>query len=1438
MAKTFCMRHLRASSRAVCGRRRRAFRPGVERIESRVVLSGFALFVSSFSGSGGLGGSGTTSLLKVDTAGNESTFAAIGTNTPNGMALDQAGDLYVAYEKGTVEKFSPSGADKGAFASGLKTPTGLAFDQSGDLYVAESGTSGVVIEKYSPSGSDMGVFAQLPSALSANLAFDAAGNLYASSFLGIERFSPSGTDLGTFASGSYGGMAFDQSGNLFASDQVHLLVEKYGPGGNNIGPFVSNLGAAGLAFDSSGDLYVLNYALLGSSIEEYSPSGAHLKTLASGFDSSEYMAAPISTTPAATQLVVTAQPPSSVTAGLAFGLTVTAEDASGHVATSFGGTVTLALANNPGGGMLNGTLMVTAMGGVATFTGLSINQAGANYTLSATSSGLAGATTGAIDVVAGVTEFPTPSPGSNPISIVAGPDGNLWFTEGGTGNLGMINPTTHAAAEFPLFGSFSQDMVAGPDGLLWFTKDFGGVVGTIDPRTDSITQYPVPTNAPDSDLVGIVAGPDGNLWIADDSDGQIDSINPITHAAAAYPLPSSSASPEFLTVGPDGNLWFTDFGTNSIGMFNVVSHTATEFALPTAGAGPASVAAGPDGRIWFTEFQSGKIGRIDPATHAVTEYPLPSSFDEPEGIAAGPDGRIWFCEQDGQKVAAIDPNSGAITEYSGPGEDFFLDQITVGPDGNMWFTDSTGAVGTIPTAPGADSELVVTAQPPSSVATLAPFSVTVKAEDSKENVNTSFSGPITVTLADNPAGDSLGGTITATAVHGVATISGLTLHKAGAGVALEIAGGGLAPVRTGAINVTAGQATGLSVTVPPPASVVAGASFGLSVSAVDASGMVATSFNGVITLALATDVGGATLGGVLSVSAVNGVATFSGLTLDKVGSGDTLSVSAIGLAKATTSAIAVAPGAAAQLAVATQPPASVTAGARFGLIISVRDALGNLATSFSGTITAALAHSDGGANLGGTLMIKAVDGVATFSDLTLDKVGIGDTLSCSGANLASTTTSAIAVVPGAATQVVVTTEPPGTVAAGAPFGLSVAAEDAWGNVAGAFGGTFEVAFSSGTDGTTLGGTRSARADQGVASFSGLTLDKAAGGDTLRVSGSGLAGGTTAAIVVVPGMATQLVVTSAPPARVSAGEGFGLAVSAEDAWGNPVPFFSGNVTVSLVNGGAGEVLGGVLSATTVGGVASFQGLTLDRSGGGMMLAVSANGLSGATSTPILVTAGPAAQLVLTSAPPANVSTGDLFGLTVTAVDAEGNLATSFDEQVTVSGAGGALGGPVLMKAAGGVATFSGLMLEQPGSYLLQVSGSGVALAQGIGITAEQATHPGGTGTVAGPPPAVIGALATTSRRGVTLVIVTFDRALDPSSASNETLFVVDGAVTKRRKTTYSRPVRVASARYVPGTQGVILQLAKTYRGRVQVTVRAGMTGADGVAAPRDVSVRAL
>ncbi len=303
------------------------------------------------------------------------------------------------------------------------------------------------------------------------------------------------------------------------------------------------------------------------------------------------------------------------------------------------------------------------------------------------------------------------------------------------------------------------------------------------------------------------------------------------------------------------------------------------------------------------------------------------------------------------------------------------------------------------------------------------------------------------------------------------------------------------------------------VTQQPPAGLTAGTPFGLTVDVDDSAGNIESSFNGTVTVALANNPGGATLGGLLTVTATNGVATFSGLTLTTAASGDTLVVSGTSLGDAVTSAITITPSAPTQVMVTTQPPSSVTAGTGFGLTAAIEDAYGNVVTSASGTVSVALANNPGGGTLGGTLTAVASNGVAVFSGLTLTRAASGYALSVASSGLTSATTTALTVSAAAATQLVITEEPPASVGVNTGFVVVVVIEDAYGNVVTSDDNTVTVALGNNPSGAKLGGKLSVKAVNGVATFSGLTLSKAGSGYTLKLSSTGLTGATTTVMTV-------------------------------------------------------------------------------------------------------------------------------------------------------------------------------------------------------------------------------------------------------------------------------------------------------------------------------------
>src|SRR5207245_688849 len=179
--------------------------------------------------------------------------------------------------------------------------------------------------------------------------------------------------------------------------------------------------------------------------------------------------------------------------------------------------------------------------------------------------------------------------------------------------------------------------------------------------------------------------------------------------------------------------------------------------------------------------------------------------------------------------------------------------------------------------------------------------VYLTAPDARHNTATGITGNVSVALGPSPGSGTLAGTATVAASAGVATFANLSINKVGTGYTLTATGAG--STTSTAFNVTAGTGATPVFTVEPT-STVAGASItpAIEVTARDANGNTATGFTGNVTLAIGTNTGGGTLSGTATHAAVGGVATFAGLSIDKVGTGYTLTASATGPATGTSAA--------------------------------------------------------------------------------------------------------------------------------------------------------------------------------------------------------------------------------------------------------------------------------------------------------------------------------------------------------------------------------------------------------------------------------------------------------------------------------------------------------------------------------------------------------
>jgi virginiamycin B lyase len=122
---------------------------------------------------------------------------------------------------------------------------------------------------------------------------------------------------------------------------------------------------------------------------------------------------------------------------------------------------------------------------------------------------------------------------AEPYSIALGPDGALWFTEENAGRIGRIT-TAGSLEEFTIpdtagvpqgdYGSPQPRYIsAGPDGTMWFTDGGDDSIGRIT-TSGQISEYPIGTPTPASPQ-GIVSQ-GGLLWFAEAGLRAIGSVDP------------------------------------------------------------------------------------------------------------------------------------------------------------------------------------------------------------------------------------------------------------------------------------------------------------------------------------------------------------------------------------------------------------------------------------------------------------------------------------------------------------------------------------------------------------------------------------------------------------------------------------------------------------------------------------------------------------------------------------------------------------------------------------------------------------------------------------------------------------------------------------------------------------------------------------------------
>ena len=222
------------------------------------------------------------------------------------------------------------------------------------------------------------------------------------------------------------------------------------------------------------------------------------------------------------------------------------------------------------------------------------------------------------------------------------------------------------------------------------------------------------------------------------------------------------------------------------------------------------------------------------------------------------------------------------------------------------------------------------------------------------------------------------------------------------------------------------------------------------------------------------------------MAAINGVATFSDLSLTKAGTYTLRATDGV-LILATSTDITVSLPAS-HLAFVQQPVTTI-AGQVIGPVLTVQvlDSSNHLVASDDSAVAIALVSANG-ATLNGATSVQVFHGMATFSDLSLTVAG-SYTFTASDGALASTKSRLFTIAPAATTQLLFDQEPGAFAIAGTKIApaMTVVLKDQFGNVQTNDHSRVTLSILSGPNGTALAGTVSVNASRGVAKFGNVSL---------------------------------------------------------------------------------------------------------------------------------------------------------------------------------------------------------------------------------------------------------------------------------------------------------------------------------------------------------------
>ena len=520
------------------------------------------------------------------------------------------------------------------------------------------------------------------------------------------------------------------------------------------------------------------------------------------------------------------------------------------------------------------------------------------------------------------------------------------------------------------------------------------------------------------------------------------------------------------------------------------------------------------------------------------------------------------------------------------------------------------------------------------------FAITITAQDANNNTVPSFIGTVNLSTTAGSVTPTFSG-----AFSGGVRTENVTVTQSGTAKTISVNDGSGHTGVSNAFDVNPGTVDHFvfgAISGPQ----TAGAPFSTTMTAQDVYGNTVTGFSG--TVNLSTTAG--TISPTVSGAFVGGVRT-ENVSVTQAGAGKSISAND-GLGHSGTSnSFTVNPASLSNFLVESSaggPIGAQSAGSPFNIRVTARDAFGNTATDFVGTVDIT---STGSLTAGGGTTSSFLAGVLASHIITISHTGSFTITATKTGGAESGTSNAFTVSAGALHHFAVAAIPSPQIA-GAPFNITITAQDANNNTVILFAGTVGLTTTAGTITPSPSGTFASgvRTEAVTVTQSGLAR-------TITANDGAGHTGTSNTFDVNPGALHHFTTSSVTSPQV-AGVPFNITITAQDFNNNTVASFVSTVGLTTTAGSITPPNSGPFGA----GI-RVEAVAVSQAGTSKTISVDDGAGHTGTSNSFDVNPGPLHHFSIGTILTPQVA-GTPFDITITAKDQFENTVTSFTSTVNL------------------------------------------------------------------------------------------------------------------------------------------------------------------------------